>query len=146
MGLPRLIIQGDGAIVLELQVLVSTPALPPGTVPRVDPAFVGVSTLDGEVALRKLLTADGQPLPVADFVAKFGLREGYRFGEIDQRVAARVTAGYASLCQHEAFLTRQLETLEDLTFPYARPYTTHLQTPQHSCIPMPVPSEILIPL
>jgi len=146
MGLPRLIIEGDCTIVSEIEVLDSTPALPPGTVTRVDPAFVGVSTLDGEVALCKLLTADGQPLPVADFVAKFGLREGYRFGEIDQRVAARVTADYASLCQHEAFWTRQLETLENLTLPYARPKTPHLQTPQHSCIPMPVPSEILTPL
>src|SRR5260370_17295525 len=145
MGLPRLIIEGDCTSCGEMEGVGSKRALPPGTVTRVDPAFVGVSTLDGEVALRKLLTADGQPLPVADFVAKFGLREGYRFGEIDQRVAARVTADYASLCQHEAFWTRQLETLENLTFPYARPKTPHLQTPQHSVIPMPLPSEILIP-
>jgi amino acid adenylation domain-containing protein len=146
VGLPKLVIGENSIIVSEVEVLNSTAALPPGTVTQIDPGFVMVSTLDGEIALRKLLTVDGQPLPVADFVARFELYEGYQFEEIDQRAATRVTANYASICQHEAFWTKQLETLENLTLPYVHRKTPHIQTSRLSCIPMPVPVEILTSL
>jgi hypothetical protein len=65
----------DVITVSEIEVLNAMSAVPPGTVIHIDPGFVKVSTMDGEIALRKLLTIDGQPLPIADCVAKFGLYE-----------------------------------------------------------------------
>ncbi len=143
IGLPKLAIGMDVIIVSEVEVLNTTSAVPPGTVTHVAPGFVRVSTIDGEIALRKLLTIDGQPLPIADFVAKFGLYEGYQFKELDQEVATRITAYNASICQHEAFWTKQLETLENITLPYAHWKTSSLPTAQSLYLPMPVSKEII---
>ena len=143
MGLPKLAIGKDFLIVSEVEVLNAMSAVAPGTVTHIDPNFVRVSTIDGEIALRKLLTIDGQPLPIADFVAKFGLYEGYQFEELDQEVATRITTYHASICQHEAFWAKQLETLENITLPYAHWKTSSVASARCLCVPMPVPAEIL---
>ena len=143
MGLPKLALGMDFIIVSQIEVLNSMSVVPPGTVTRIDPGFVRVSTIDGEIALRKLLTIDGQPLPIADFVAKFGLHEGYQFKELDQETATRITALNASICRSEAFWTKQLETLERITLPYAHRKTPFIQTERCLYTPMPVPEEII---
>jgi amino acid adenylation domain-containing protein len=143
MGLPKLAVGTDFIIVSEIEVLDSRPAVPPGTVTHIDPGFIRVSTLDGEIALRKLLTIDGQPLPVPDFVTKFGLYEGYQFKELDQEVANRITAFSASIGQHEEFWTKQLGTLEKITLPYMHGKTPYIQTARYLDIPPSVPGEIV---
>jgi len=143
IGRPKLAIGMDFIIVSEIAVLNAMAEVPPGTVTHIDPGFVRVSTADGEVALRKLLTIDGQALPLADFVARFGLPEGYQFKEPDQEVVNRITAYHASICQHEAFWVKQLETLEHITLPYAHWKIPHAPTVECSSIPMHVPGEIL---
>jgi len=146
MGLPKLALGTDALIVSEVEVFDAMSAVPPGTVTNLDPGFVSVSTMDGEIALRKLLTIDGQPLPIADFVAKFGLFEGYQFKELDQELANRISAYHASICQHEAFWTKQLETLENITLPYVHWKTPRMQTARCSWVPKPMPGEALTPL
>lgn len=143
MGLPKLAIGRDFLIVSEVEVLDSRSAVPPGTVTHIDKSSVRVSTRNGEIALHKLLTIDGQPFPISDFVAKFGLYEGYQFKELDQEVATHITAYYAAICRHEAFWTKRLETLENITLPYEHQKAPHTQTARHSYVPMPVPTEIL---
>ncbi len=143
MGLPKLAIGKDFIIVSEVEVLNSMSAVPPGTITHIDPGSVRVSTIDGEIVLRKLLTIDGQPLSIPDFAVKFGLYEGYQFKELDQEIATRITAYHASICQHEAFWAKQLETLEKVTLPYVRRKTPHVQPARNLCVPMPVSREIL---
>jgi amino acid adenylation domain-containing protein len=143
IGLPKLAVGMDVIIVSEVEVLNAMSAVPPGTVTRLAPGFVRVSTMDGDIALRKLLTIDGQPLPIADFVAKFGLYEGYQFKELDQQVATRIAAYNASIYKHEAFWTKQLETLENITLPYAHWKTSSVPATQSLYVPMPVSKEII---
>jgi len=142
MGLPKIAIGMDFIIVSEIEVLNSISAVPPGRITHIDPGFVRVSTIDSEIALHKLKTIDGQPFPISDFIAKFGLYVGYQFKELDQEAAIRITAYHASICQYEAFWTKQLETLENITLPYMHGKTSHLQTARCSYVPMPVPREI----
>ncbi|HEY4034597.1 MAG TPA: amino acid adenylation domain-containing protein [Ktedonobacteraceae bacterium] len=143
MGLPKLAIEKDFIIVSEVEVLNSISAIPPGTVTHIDPSFVRVSTIDGEIALRKLLTIDGQPLSIPDFAVKFGQYEGYQFKELDQEIATRITAYHTAICQHEAFWAKQLETLEKITLPYVHRKTPHIQSARNLYVPMPVPKEVL---
>jgi surfactin family lipopeptide synthetase A len=143
MGLPKLAIGRDFIIVSEIEVLNSMSTAAPGTVTHIDASCVRVATRDNEIALRKLLTIDGQPLPMADFVAKFGLYKGYQFKELDQEVAARITAYNASIYQHEAFWTKQLETLENITLPNVHQKTSYTQTARHSYVSTSIPTEIL---
>src|SRR5258708_11097558 len=146
MGFPKLAVGRDFLVASEIEVLNSSSAVPPGTVTHLAPGFVSVSTIDGEIALRKLLTIDGQPLPIADFVATLGLYQGYQFKELDQEAATRITTYHASICRHEAVWATQLATLEDITLPYGHRKTPHRQTARCLSVPMPVPGEILSPL
>jgi amino acid adenylation domain-containing protein len=143
LGLPKLAIGIDVIIVSEVEVLNAMSSATPGTITCLAPDFVRVSTTDGDIVLRKLLTIDGQPFPIADVVAKFGLHEGYQFKKLDQEAATRTTAYNASICQHEAFWTKQLETLENITLPYAHWKTSSVPTAQSLHTPMPVPREII---
>lgn len=146
LGHPKLALGTDFLIVSEIEVLNSMSSVPPGTVTHINADFVSVATLDGEIALRKLLTIDGQPLSIADFVAKFGLYEGHQFKELEQKAAVRITAYLASISQHEAFWTKRLATLENMTLPYMHQKTSHVPTAQCSSVPMSVPGEILTTL
>src|SRR5260370_35337861 len=56
MGFPNLAVGRDFLVASELEVLNSSSAIPPGTGAHLAPGFVSVSTIDGEIALRKLLT------------------------------------------------------------------------------------------
>ena len=143
MGLPKLALGRDYVIVSEIEVLNSVAAVPPGTVTKIAPEFVSVAAQDKEIALRKLLTIDGQPLPVADFVTQFGLFEGYQFQELDSETATRITAYHASLCQHEAFWIKRLETIENIALPYVHRNTPDMQPARCLGLPMPLPQEFL---
>lgn len=143
MGLPKLAIGKDFIIVSEVEVFNSMSAVLPGTITHIDPSSVRVSIIDGEITLRKLLTIDGQPFSISDFAAKFRLYEGYQFEELDQEVATRITAYYAAICQYETFWTKQLETLEKFTLPYAHRKTLLVQPARSMCVPMCIPREIL---
>ncbi len=143
LGLPKLAVDRDFVIVSEIEVLDSMSALPSGTITHIDPSLIRVATRNNEIALHKLLTIDGQPFSISDFVAKFGLYEGYQFKEPEQEIATRITAYNASICRHEAFWTQRLEMLEKITLPYAHQKTSHRQTTERLSMPMPVPGEIL---
>src|SRR5260370_3561899 len=83
---------------------------------------------------------------MADFVAKFGLYEGYQFKEIDQETATRITAYHSLICRQESFWVKRLATLEDITLPHARWKTPHKQSARCLCVPMPLPGEVISPL
>ena len=142
LGLPKLAIGRDWIIVSEIEVLNSMSALAPGTVTHIDASVVRVATRDREIALRKLLTIDGQPLPLAELVTTFGLYEGYQFNELDAEVATRITTYHSSIGQHEAFWAKRLESLEPITLPYMHQKQSHVSTAQRSSVSMQVPAEI----
>lgn len=143
IGFPKLAIGTDFLIVSEIEVLYSNSAVSPGTITHIDPNFVRVSTVDGEIALHKLLTIDGHPLPISDFVAYFGLYEGYQFKELDQEIATRITSYNASMCQHEAFWLKHLETLEKYTLPFVHHKISHPHTTRYMHVPTPIPKEVI---
>ncbi len=142
IGLPKLAIGKDFIIVSEVEVHESLPMVPPGTITHIAPGFIRVSAQDGEIELRKLLTIDGQPLSISDFVTKFELYQGYQFKEIDQEATTRIAAYYASVVPHEAFWQKQLETVEKFTLPYLHRKTPNIQTAGRLQLPMPIPEEI----
>ena len=146
IGLPKLAVGRDIVVISEIEILDAVSSCPPGTVTYIDTDFISVSALDSEIALRKLLTIDGESLSIADFVARFALYEGYQFEEIDPETATRITTYNALICQYEGFWVKRLETLENITLPYAHWKTSPVQSERFSCVPMPVRAEILTSL
>jgi amino acid adenylation domain-containing protein len=143
LGLPKLAVGMDFVIVQEIEGTDRSSANLPGTITRIDPCFVNIATGDSEVMLKKLLTIDGQPLLISDFVKMFGLYEGYRFKELDQEVAARITTYNTSACRYEEFWKKYLGTLEKATLPYVQQHAPSIQAEQHLHVSMPVPQEVI---
>jgi hypothetical protein len=83
----------------------------PGTVVSADDAAVVVATANHDVEIRRLETLDGTPFPLG------GLRAGARFELLSAARAEELGRINASLCAHEAFWTRRLETQVPLTLP-----------------------------
>jgi hypothetical protein len=89
-----------------------------------------------------VLSINGQTLSIPDFVAKFGLKVGYRFENIEPEIAQRIRAFDALIAKHEAFWVNRLATLK----PYAIPYTVRTSHSKQKCyeqILTPVPQEVI---
>jgi non-ribosomal peptide synthetase component F/methionyl-tRNA formyltransferase len=117
LGLPKIALGAEFIAVMELDVLESRAGQRPGTIVSVDDVLV-VATATQDVALRELLTIDGQPLPAAMLAARFGLRAGDRLPALDGQRADRLTALYGRLCKHEPFWVEQLAQLQPAGLPY----------------------------
>jgi len=143
LGLPKLAIEGDFIIVPKIDVLDSVSETPPGTVTEIDRSFLKVSTASREIALRKALTIDGQPLPISDFVARFELHKGYRFRDLDSEMSRRITTFSASSCKHEAFWVERLATLQPIALPYAARNSSDGKPARYVSVPISIPDEVL---
>lgn len=147
LGLPKLTIGRDSIIVSKLDVLDSLSKAPPGTLTGIADNSLTISTTTNQIALRKLLTIEGQPLPISEAVARFGLYEGYKFEDLDQELTTRLTASDAFVSKHETFWAKRLATLRPITLPYVVPTapqdTAASEEPvQYMSLPVPIPVEI----
>jgi amino acid adenylation domain-containing protein len=143
LGLPKLAIGKDFFIVSKIDVLDSTSATRPGTVTAIGENFIKVSTIDREVSLGKVLTVDGEPLSTSEFVARAGLREGSRFGILEEDLARRITAHYASACRHEDLWLKRLTQLQPLRSPYAGRKASGGKPAKRAAVRIPVPREVV---
>jgi amino acid adenylation domain-containing protein/non-ribosomal peptide synthase protein (TIGR01720 family) len=119
LGLPKLALDDAFVVATTLDQLSARSGLPPSTIVSIDKDALVVATATVDVALRGLLTIDGQPLTAGDLAARFGLRAGERLPEIDTTTAARLTELYGQLCRHEPFWIDQLAQLQPIGLPYA---------------------------
>lgn len=120
LGLPKLAIGGEYFIITKVDVLDSHSSLPPGTINRISVDSIEVATASNDISLGKLLTIDGEPLSVANFVARFALHEGECFATVDPLLTKRITETNASVCKHEAFWVKRLVALPALNLPYTK--------------------------
>ena len=132
LGLPKLFL-GDQAIVLkEMEVLKSKPAVMPGTITLLTQESINVATGTEEVALRKLIFFNGEPISPSAFLAKWGLREGDRLPELKEQFADSLTKINSSLCRHEEYWIKRLACLEPMEIPYAKKVNVNDGSP-HYC-------------
>jgi natural product biosynthesis luciferase-like monooxygenase protein len=139
LGLPKIAVDGTPIIVSEIEVLESASSAPSGTVTGVGDDAIRVATASTDVALRKPLTADGQPLAVGELVARFDIKVGYRFADVGRERAEHLTALDAALARHEAFWVQQLSALESIELPYVNRSAVAAGPTQYADRWMPVP-------
>jgi amino acid adenylation domain-containing protein len=142
-GLPKLAIENEFFIVSKIDVLDSNSVTSPGTVTAIGENFIKVSTIDREVSLGKLLTVDGEPLSISKFIARFKLREGDRFEILEEGLARRITAHYASACRHEDFWLERLSQLRPLRPPCVGHYASQRNPMKRAAVRISVPREIV---
>ncbi len=143
LGLPKLAKGRAFFIVTKIAVLDSTSDTPPGTITAIERGSLKVSTADRDIALRMALTIDGQPLPISDLVARFELRQGDRFTDLDPEIARRITDCYASACKHEGFWVKRLDELQPMRLPYAGRNTSDVKPAQYATVRIPLAEEVV---
>jgi amino acid adenylation domain-containing protein len=132
LGLPKILVEHDLYSVGELAVLDTRADLPPGTVSSATPTALRITTASNDIELCQLATLSGEPLSIADLTARYGIRAGYQFRELDPTTAERLTARNAQAGAHEAFWVRRLASLRLITLPHAR------RTPSKTALPDPM--------
>ena len=143
LGMAKLAIGNDFVIIPRIDVLDTLPGAPPATVTHVDHLEVRVSTATHEVALRDVMTLEGESLSIPEFASRFRLREGYRFDTIDSERASRITALNSVCCKHETFWVKRLEALQPITIPYAfRDVSPHNESLRRASVCFRIPAAV----
>ena len=142
LGVAKLAIGSDSIVIPKLEVKDDLSKSSPGTITAIEPSFLTVSTASYEVALRQVLTIDGQALSIPDLVERFGLQVGYQFKDIEPDRARRIERFDGLIAQHEAFWVEKLATLQPITIPYADRTASHLNQKQYTSVKMSIPQEV----
>ena len=119
IGLPKLWLGGEVALVRALEIRDDLAAAQPGMVVSCDDAGIVVGTGTQPVALRSLTTVLGTTLSPADLAARASLRPGVRLPGIDEALGRRLSELDAALTPHETHWARRLSTLAPAQAPLA---------------------------
>jgi amino acid adenylation domain-containing protein len=140
-GLPKLAIGAEFLIIAELDVLGTCSTAAPGTITGIDHSVLQVATTTTDIALRKLLTIDGQNLPLAEVVATFGLRQGDQLPALSPERAERLTALHAAIGRHETFWSERLAALQPIMLPFVERQTPGVAV-ESAQMTMPIPDTV----
>jgi natural product biosynthesis luciferase-like monooxygenase protein len=143
LGLPKLLVGNGAVIATDVRVLNSPSSAAPGTLTGIDDEAIHVATTTHDIALRKLLTIDGQPLSVAELAERHGLRPGCRLPMIDGEVSKRLTSIGSTLARSESFWVGRLSTREQVELPYANRTSAAAGPSRDERLPMAMPADLV---
>ncbi|MGK7878447.1 MAG: amino acid adenylation domain-containing protein [Xenococcaceae cyanobacterium] len=143
LGLAKLAIGGDFIVVSQLEILDEFSKFSPGTITGIEQDLLKVSTSSYDVALRQVLTLEGEALSIPDFVKQLKLQVGYRFKDIESELAQHIEEFDTSIAKHEPFWVERLARLQPITIPYAERTASHLKQKRFESVKMPVPDEVI---
>ena len=118
LGMPKLAIGNKFIIVPKIKVLNNSSQSPQGTIISIDDNSLIIATASYDVILDLVLTIEGKKLSISEFVARFNLKIGDRFQEIDLNLAQRLEKWESLLLKHEKFWVERLATLKPIAIPY----------------------------
>ncbi len=144
LALPKLVIGETVYLVPEIEILSSTSVDSPGVITEVNSDFMKIATTSSEVGLRKLLTIDGQPITIAQFVAQTGVQVGYQIEELDSDTVERLSNINKSLARHEDFWLGELARIEPAEPPYTNRVYEPAAEPQYATAAMNIPSGLQV--
>jgi methionyl-tRNA formyltransferase len=139
LALPKLVIGKQVFLVPEIEILDSISVNSPGTITEIESNFLKIATVSSEVALRKLLTVDGQPVTIAQFAEQTGAHVGYRIEELDADTVENLSNLNKALARHEEFWLSELTKIEPAEPPYTSRGFEPAATPHYATATMPIP-------
>lgn len=116
MGLPKLSIDGTFYLAPELDASGIASGAPAGTVVAVDDRTLVVATAAGDVAIRRLMDIDGNPVAIRELVRRHNLAAGSRLFDVDPELGKRITELANAISRHEPFWVKRLATMQPLPF------------------------------
>lgn len=105
----KLTVEDSWVVVDKLEALASSRSVaPPGTVTAIRENELTVATASCDVVIRQLRTVDGEKLSIPSFVARFGLRQGYRFTDMKSDRMRQIATLAESVAKQETFWRKRL--------------------------------------
>jgi amino acid adenylation domain-containing protein len=121
LGTPKLILQPIEAhqplLVTQLEVLELHSTQPAGTITAIATDHLQVATATRDIVLRKLLTLQGQPMPIAAIVAQTGIQVGDGFAPLSDAQRQQIDQFDSRIARHERFWTQRLRHLKSIALP-----------------------------
>lgn len=117
LGLPKLLVNGQLAIVSKLAVLDQPSQQPAGTITAIAADAIQVATMTQDVRLQCLLDGHGQSIALADWVAQMGLQVGDCLPDLTLEQVQRLDQFDSKIAKQERFWVRQLEAVNPIALP-----------------------------
>ncbi|MCP2731317.1 amino acid adenylation domain-containing protein, partial [Symplocastrum sp. BBK-W-15] len=118
LGMPKLAIGKEFIIIPKIQVLENLSESAPGTITAINDNSLIIATASSDILLNYLITIEGQKLSIPEFVARFNLKIGEQFKDIDIERSQRLENWESLLFKHEKFWVKRLATLNPIAIPY----------------------------
>jgi methionyl-tRNA formyltransferase len=141
LGFPKILLGGEFLAVDTLETLPAQSAHPPGTIAAIEPGSLVICTASCDVALCQVRTLAGQPLSIAQLVARFRLQAGDVLPGLEPLTAKQLNETTEALSGHERFWLSRLATADALGLPYCTPSDPKTEAP--ICHTFTIPSELL---
>lgn len=141
LGAAKIFVGNEFYIVREPEILDSVSKNAPGTISKIEPDSLQITTADQEIILRQILQLDGSPISPSELAEKFDLSVGKRLPELDAETAQRLDALNAKTCRHEKFWVENLSDLESIAAPFSVNIASS-ETKSYAVAEMILPAEI----
>ncbi len=119
LGVPKIVIGDEFFVVTGVSVTPSPSIAVPGTITRIAPGSLTVSTGSNDLEIREILTLDGRRVEVGELVTRRGLEPGKPLGGVSGDTAHRIDRINRLECKHETYWVERLRRLRPVTLPYA---------------------------
>lgn len=116
----KISVRGIPIVVRRVETLDSKTPRPPGTITKIGPDEITVSTGTSDVVLGSFTTLLGSPLRPGDLHLAYGLAEGDRLDSLDEDRRRALTELNARICRHEDFWLSRFTKLEPIEVPFAK--------------------------
>jgi natural product biosynthesis luciferase-like monooxygenase protein len=142
LGRAKIAVGDEVYLCPDVEVLAGPTDDEPGIITDLGSDHITIAVLDGEVAIRQLLTVEGEAVSLPEVARRFGLRRGDRLPPIDSALAERITDLAVRLCKSEASWVERLRALRAPSLPYIDASTSGLPPVSDAWLDMPIPESV----
>jgi amino acid adenylation domain-containing protein len=108
LGFAKIAVYGEYIIVENLCITERKSDQIPGAIVQFTDSVLRVATISNDIEINSIMTIDGIPLPVSEFIKKYKLKSGDCLVEMDHETGARVTFVHSEISRFEDYWVDKL--------------------------------------
>ncbi|MBM4259692.1 MAG: amino acid adenylation domain-containing protein [Deltaproteobacteria bacterium] len=111
-------VNGDFFIVTEYELRPGSPSVAAGTIRAMQQDSLTIATATEDFTITKLLTVDGDAVPVASLSQQYGLQIGQQLPDLARTTLNELTQQASHTAKHEGFWRKRLTSIHPARLPY----------------------------
>ena len=140
---PKIAVGREFFIVSKLGILDSTSRRPVGAIVEIKDKSLTLSTKTRDISIQGLMTIDGKPLSIPDFVKQFDLHSGDNIENLGQEFTRRLRETNDKICRDESFWLRRLRIEQPVELPYFNWTGKSKELDHPSTLSLSIPEELI---